>query len=341
MEIIIPAAGLSTRFPNMRPKYTLTDYKGQMMFERALQYYIGKYNVTIGILREHENKYNISKYITDTYDKLINVVILEQRTNGPADTVYQILKQSNLSDDKEFFIKDCDSFFDHIPTEGNYVCVSSISEHKVLKRLSSKSFVVSNDQGIINNIMEKKVVSDKFCVGGYKFEKIGLYKQTFEKLKSKNVKEIFVSHIIQDCLHNNHIFIEKAITNYIDVGTAEDWFDYNDRPVFFCDIDGSIIKAQRKGSYEEQPIALQENVNTLLKYQENGSQIIFTTARPKSTDKRTREVLDDLGFKEYDLISGLQNVKRILINDYNEANPHPRAIAINLKRDTDNLKDFI
>ena len=106
MEIIIPAAGLSTRFPNMRPKYTLTDYKGQMMFERALQYYIGKYNVTIGILREHENKYNISKYITDTYDKLINVVILEQKTNGPADTVYQILKQSNLSDDKEFFIKD-------------------------------------------------------------------------------------------------------------------------------------------------------------------------------------------------------------------------------------------
>ena len=53
MEIILPAAGLSTRFPNMMPKYTLTDYKGQMMFERAIQYYVGKYNVTIGILREH------------------------------------------------------------------------------------------------------------------------------------------------------------------------------------------------------------------------------------------------------------------------------------------------
>ena len=37
MEIILPAAGLSTRFPNMRPKFTLTDYKGMMMFERAIQ----------------------------------------------------------------------------------------------------------------------------------------------------------------------------------------------------------------------------------------------------------------------------------------------------------------
>ena len=34
MEIILPAAGLSTRFPNMRPKFTLTDYKGMMMFDR-------------------------------------------------------------------------------------------------------------------------------------------------------------------------------------------------------------------------------------------------------------------------------------------------------------------
>ena len=341
MEIILPAAGLSTRFPNMRPKYTLTDYKGQMMFERAIQYYVGKYNVTIGILKEHDTKYNISTYIKNTYDKLVNVVVLDELTTGPAHTVYEILKRADISDDKEFFIKDCDSFFDHIPTEGNYVCVSSIAEHEVLKRLSSKSFIISNDQGIINNIIEKKVVSDKFCVGGYKFDKVGLYKQTFEKLKNKNVKEIFVSHIIQDCLHNNHIFTEKQITNYIDVGTAEDWFEYNDRPVIFCDIDGTLVKAQAKGTYDKQPEALEENVKVMLKYQNNGSQIIFTTARPKKYDTRTREILDSLGFKDYDLISGLQNVKRILINDYNEANPHPRAIAINLKRDTDNLKDFI
>ena len=255
--------------------------------------------------------------------------------------MYEILKRANISDDKEFFIKDCDSFFDHIPTEGNYVCVSSITEHEVLKRLSSKSFVISNDQGIINGIIEKKVVSDKFCVGGYKFDSVGLYKKTYEKLRDRNVKEIFVSHIIQDCLFHRHIFLEKQITNYVDVGTAEDWFEYNDRPVIFCDIDGTLIKAQPKAMYHEAPVALEENVKTLLKYQEKGSQIVFTTARFKKYDDRTREILDSLGFKNYELVSGLQNVRRIIVNDYNEANPYPRATSINLKRDTDNLTDFI
>jgi 2-C-methyl-D-erythritol 4-phosphate cytidylyltransferase len=59
MEIIVPAAGLSSRFPNMRPKYTLTDYSGKLMLESAIQPFIGKYNITIGILKEHNEKYNI------------------------------------------------------------------------------------------------------------------------------------------------------------------------------------------------------------------------------------------------------------------------------------------
>ena len=47
------------------------------------------------------------------------------------------------------------------------------------------------------------------------------------------------------------------------------------------------------------------------------------------------------GFKSFNLLCGLQNSKRILINDYNSANPYPRAEAINLKRDSDNLSDFL
>ena len=43
---------------------------------------------------------------------------------------------------------------------------------------------------------------------------------------------------------NKHIFLEKQITNYVDVGT-EDWFEYNDRRIIFCDIDGTLIKAQQ------------------------------------------------------------------------------------------------
>jgi hypothetical protein len=52
-------------------------------------------------------------------------------------------------------------------------------------------------------------------------------------------------------------------------------------------------------------------------------------------------MLETLGFKDFQLITGLPNAKRILINDYNEANPFPRAIAVNIKRDSDNLGDYL
>ena len=340
MEIIMPAAGLSTRFPNMRPKYILADFQGKYMFERSLESFIGKHNITIGILKEHNDQYNTAEYIKNEYGDSIQVVILETRTTGPADTVYQILKQAGLTTE-EFLIKDCDSFFDHDYQEGNYVCVSNIRDHEILKRLASKSFIVSNDQGIITSIIEKQVVSDKFCVGGYKFESADMFMSAFEKLKDANVKEIFVSHIIEECLNNGVIFKESSVRNYVDVGTAEEWFEYNDKSVLFCDIDGTIIKAQSRLEVGTPPIPLEKNIKRIKELIANGSQVIFTTARSNNTDGITEQLLKDLGFVDFKLVSGLPNTKRVLINDYNEANPWPRAVAVNIKRDQDNLSDFI
>ena len=336
----MPAAGLSTRFPNMRPKYILADFQGKYMFERSLESFIGKHNITIGILKEHNDQYNTAEYIKNEYGDSIQVVILETRTAGPADTVYQILKQAALTTE-EFLIKDCDSFFDHDYQEGNYVCVSNIRDHEILKRLASKSFIVSNDQGIITSIIEKQVVSDKFCVGGYKFESANIFMSAFEKLKDAHVKEIFVSHIIEECLNDDIIFKESSVRNYVDVGTAEEWFEYNNKAVIFCDIDGTLIKAQSRTEIGQPPVVLEKNIKRIKELIANGSQVIFTTARHINTHAITDQMLADLGFTDFKLISGLPNTKRILINDYNEANPYPRAVAVNIKRDQDNLRDFL
>jgi hypothetical protein len=342
MEIIMPAAGLSTRFPNMRPKYTLSDFAGNMMFEKSLAPFIGKHHITIGVLKENEEKHSIATYIKQKYNDIISIVILENRTTGPADTVYQILKKINIDPTEEILIKDCDSFFEHEYQEGNYVCVSDIKSHEVLKRLGSKSFVTVNDQGIINSIIEKQVVSDKFCVGGYKFESANMFINAFDKLNNAHVNEIFVSHIIEECLNDKHIFKESIVWNYSDVGTSEDWFEHNDKSVIFCDIDGTIIEAQARDEYGvKDPTILKNNVSVLQKMVASGSKIIFTTARPASTQDQVYDMLKKIGFDNFQLITGLLNTKRILINDYNDANPYPRAIAINIKRTHDNLKDFL
>lgn len=62
--------------------------------------------------------------------------------------------------------------------------------------------------------------------------------------------------------------------------------------------------------------------------------------RPEKTRKLTHQMLENLGFRNFQLLLNLNNAARILINDYNEMNPYPRATAINIKRNADNLSDF-
>ena len=53
------------------------------------------------------------------------------------------------------------------------------------------------------------------------------------------------------------------------------------------------------------------------------------------------KVLDTLGFGDCQLIMAVHHTKRVLINDYAVTNPYPTAVAINLKRDNEDLGDMI
>lgn len=345
MEVIVPAAGLSTRFPNVKPKYLHFGYDNKMMLVKAVEPYIGKYPITVVVLEEHDEKYNACEFISKELPEA-RIVVVSEPTAGPADTVVRAIQHIfvwNDDIDFEFLVKDCDSFFDHVPVSGNYVCVSNIAEHETLNKLSSKSFVKYNDQDIITNIIEKAVVSDSFCVGAYKFASADEYMQAYERLSNRH-GEFFVSHIIQDMLNSGAIFKKVPVTKYTDVGTADDWHKYNDMPVLFCDIDGTLVKAQSrygKNSYENPPVVLEENVKRIREYHDKGCQIFFTTARPHTYREQTDKMLRDLGFTNFQLITGLHNARRVLINDYNTSNPYPRAEAVNIYRDHDNLKDFL
>lgn len=342
MEIIVPAAGLSSRFPNTKPKYLLYDYQHMLMVHNAVLPYLNAgHSVTIAILKEHDEKYNASSFLKGDIPN-IRIVVIDKPTKGPADTVYQVLK--TFDGDIEFLIKDCDSFFDHNQMTGNYICTSNIADHETINKLSSKSFIQCNNQGIITNIIEKTVISDTFCVGGYKFDSSQKFIKAYKLLEKEMSSEIYVSHIIEQMLSDGEIFSNSPVTNYIDVGTLDDWLKYNDKPVFFCDIDGTLVKSQSRygeNSFNNPPTVLQGNVDTIKKYVNKGCQIIFTTARTHDYYDVTRKMLEELGFKKPHLICGLHNTRRILINDFNEANPHPRATAINIRRDTDSLKDFL
>lgn len=345
MEIIVPAAGLSTRFPNTKPKYLLYDYNHKMMIQKSLEPWIDTdHNITIGILKKHDEEHNALAFLLHEFGDRVKIVVLDNLTAGPADTVYAIIQKANIDRDERLFVKDCDSFFKFkTPESDNFICTSNIANHEVLKKLGSKSFVIKNDQGIITDIIEKRVVSDTFCVGGYGFQSVQSYCSAFEKLVADR-REIFVSDVIASELNDRQIFTNVNVSEYIDVGTQDDWHEYNDKPVIFCDIDGTIIESQGRvggNSFFSQIKPLTKTVDRLLELQKNGAQFVFTTARPKELERQTHNLLTSLGFRKYELVIGLQNSARILINDFNNANPYPRATAINVERDKDEVWKYL
>ena len=337
MEVIIPCAGASSRFPNMRPKYLLTDYAGRLMVENAAEHYIGKHRVTIVILKDHDERYQARKKLEEAFSNKVDIVVLDKVTSGPADTVYQAIKRGRVNLSSQLLIKDCDGFYKTNEQDGNVIYVAKLSKHPKIRTAGAKSYTLTNDQSIINSVIEKKIVSDNFCVGGYQFETGQSFTEAFEKLSTSS--EIFVSNIVDYMISQKSIFFESEVENFIDVGTADDWFDFNDKPTYFCDIDGTIIKS--KWDYYTETEPLWDNVSALLNKKKLGCKIIFTTSRLEKHRKVTQNILDDLGFDGCDLIMGVHHTKRVLINDYANSNPYPTAVAVNIKRDSEDLGDLI
>ena len=337
MEVILPCAGTGV-FPGLRPKYLLCDYSGKMMVENAAQDYIGKYNVTVVILKEHVERYDALNKLNERFDNQVRIVVLDQPTQSPAHTVYNAINVLGLDPNAPMLIRDVDAFWNSKIQPGNVLYVAKLSKYPTIRMPSSKSYTITNDQGIVNNVIEKQIVSDNFCAGGYQFNRIENFIKAFLEVQ-KTLQNIFISNIVDFMISTGEIFFECEVNNFVDVGTLQDWLEFNDKPTYFCDIDGTIVKTGFEFYENWKPII--ENIEVLLNEYKRGCKIIFCTSRKEKYREITRAMLDDLGFVGCDLIMGLHHSRRVVINDFARSNPYPSAVAVNLKRDDNSLKEML
>lgn len=343
MEIIVPCAGRSSRFPDMRPKYLLSDYKRDLMIDGAIRGLLDQHHVTVTILKEHDDKYDSRTILKECFGDRIDIVVLEKPTSSPAETVVETLSRMKPFEGP-FLVRDCDSFFKMDLSDGNAVYTSQLSANPYLRNVSSLGYVISNEQSVVIKLVEKRVVSDSFCAGAYQFAGTAKFLEAYAALKDQG-GELFLSNIIDYLIMSGEIFSERQVADYVNVGTADAWYDYNDRPTIFCDIDGTIVDNQSAYGatrYDKQTfVPIQKNIDILKSYRAKGALIVFITARSKRYFDATREMLDKLGFAGCDVIMELHHSKRILVNDFAPSNPYPVSIAINLERGTDSLGKYL
>jgi hypothetical protein len=346
-NLIVTAAGLSSRFEGLKPKWMLTHPKGNWMIVEALKDFdfesIDK--VYLSFLQEHVDKYNCLDAIKMCISELgiedkTEIVLLDEQTKNQPHTVYTVIKQANV--EGQIIIKEVDNYFTYTVEDGNYMCYYDLNDTTSINP-SNKSYITIDEEGYITDLVEKKVMSSTFGCGSYSFAKAEDYCNYFETLSSKS--NLFLSDIIYHMVSDGYKFKAVPVSNYIDWGTKEDWFNYlRQYKTLFVDLDGTLVKSSGKYTppFWGETEGIKKNVDFLNKLYDTGKvYIIITTARSSRSKKETLEQLEREGIKYHNIIFDLFHANRTIINDYGTSNPYPTCDAVNLVRNSNELERFL
>lgn len=341
MRIVMPVAGDSTRFPGMKPKWLLTHPNGNLMFHEALAGLSLSRGTEVVLVarKDHERRWGVRRIVARqaaaSRRGLRWRVALVEPTRSQPETVAAAV--ASLSLRGPLFVKDCDNRFSCRPA-ADAVAVARLAEVGRVDP-AGKSYAVVGPAGAVERVVEKEVVSDSFCCGGYGFSDAREYLAAYRRLAGR--PGLYLSHVIESMRAGGRRFRAVPVAGYSDWGTLEEWDRYKRAfATLFVDLDGTVVKSSA-GFFEPlwgETDALPGAVEALNRLQDEGrAQVILTTSRPPSARRRTEAQLRRLGLRFHSVVYGLLHARRVVVNDYAATNPYPSAEAMNLPRDSDAL----
>jgi hypothetical protein len=351
ITLIVPCAGKSSRFPNIKPKWLFTHPDGKIMIQKSIDPFLKNKMIKkkiITITKEIDKKFNAKFLLKQMFGKKVKILILKNQTASASETVFNTIEKFKIKN--QILVKDSDNSFKIDPKfnilKKNFIVFLNISKNPEISNIHQKSFIELNNKKQIINIEEKKIISDKICVGLYSFQSANDFKKHYKNCRNKiKNSEIFVSLVVKNMLNENNLFTCIEAKKYEDYGTFEDWLNIRKKyRTFFVDLDGVVFL--NKGKYGKKNWntknqTIENNVNSLLELSKDRTQIVFTSSRPEKNKKKIDKELKKLGFKNFKLVLGLNHTQRIIVNDYSDSNPNPSAISINMERDASNLSTLI
>ena len=139
---------------------------------------------------------------------------LENQTKYQVETIYNAVIQSHI--EGSIFIKDADNSFKLNKIQScNSVCIYSIEDCTAFEP-QHKSYVSIDDNMLITNIIEKRVVSKYFNCGGYSFKDVNYFIEAYDHFKDYN-DHVYLSHLIYYLmLVKKMLFTPEIATDYND-----------------------------------------------------------------------------------------------------------------------------
>ncbi len=349
--LIVPCAGRSTRYPDMRPKWLLTHPNGELMLKKALSAVDMSLfdRVYIVIVKEHDKRYDAGLILRQVFPSpKIKVHVLKDFTSCVAETIHKVIKDNRIKG--EIVIKDSDNFVGaDYSARGNFVIGMNI-EHREVSRLAAKSFIKVNEAGLITDIIEKRVKSNLVSLGVYGFESAELFERAYASLSGDKAAELvggelYISHVIAYCIGSS-----LASFSYYEAGSFEDWGTLGDwlkvqrrHATYLVDVDGVVMKnCGRYGrvNWSNNEEMLPENVKALKALAAGGAQLVFITSRAEAYRRKLEKLFARHGITYHAMVMGCNHSPRVVINDFAPSNPYPSCEAVNIPRNA-RLSDYL
>lgn len=226
-NILIPMAGAGARFSLAGYSFPkpLIEVNNKPMIQVVTENLEIDAKFIYIVQEEHYNKFNL-KYLLNLITPNCEIITINGITEGAACTT---LKAKELiNNNKHLIIANSDQFIEWNSNEFYYSMIADNNDGGILTFKSTHpkwSFVKLNDKNLVEEVAEKKPISDIATVGIYYWNKGSDYVKYTEQMIEKNIKinnEFYVAPVYNEAISDGKKIKTFNIKKMWGLGTPED-----------------------------------------------------------------------------------------------------------------------
>jgi len=358
MKILTIAAGRGTRVQNETyiPK-ALVRVRDKILLEWSVDSFhairsqglVKTEDLVFVFLKSDVEQFNLKEISTNTFGEEVKIVILEELTSGPAETVKlaidKLMAEKFITLGEPMIINDCDHHF-RSDSMGRIFQENSTVQEKIIIFETEKDHediswsFVKRDSGSVVGIIEKPTVENRDgidvslgIIGVYYFPRVSRFLDLYDDVISNSTKnEIYISNLINCAITRriDHDVVVSRIFDFVPLGSLSQitkalagnqlFQRFKEPPTIFFDLDGTLVEHDASvslgsGNYGKLKFLSVSTMLELNRLYAAGNKIILATARLESSRHLLESELNEKGVMYDQLIMGISGGARILIND--------------------------